>query len=164
MAFSIIGLLIPLLLTVLPIVVGIIMIVVARRHRRAYPSCGACRYDLSGSIGTAIRCPECGAAFADVGVLPPSRMTDRRPLFVTGIILVVFPLLCGGSGVIVSYISYVDAQQARARAATAQQQALQLLQQVQQTAANATPAGDSAESSEGDPADDVVDEDPETPD
>ena len=39
-----------------------------RASRRGHPACGQCGYDVTGSIGTAVRCPECGAAFAEVGL------------------------------------------------------------------------------------------------
>ena len=41
-----------------------------RRSRGDYPSCGRCRFDLTGSLGKSDTCPECGTSVGVAGVRP----------------------------------------------------------------------------------------------
>jgi hypothetical protein len=112
---SFVGLLVIVVLG-LALLAGIVLIVRAKRGGLPFPSCGACRYDLSGTIGSETRCPECGAAFAEAGIVPPHGGPANRRLMWAGIALVIAALGCLGSGVTTSMMSY--------RAAVARQQAL----------------------------------------
>ena len=74
-------------------VVGAVLVFRSIRHGRAYPRCGGCGYDLSGSLTddaagrTSYRCPECGSGFASVGIIPPG--PHRRPaLTIVGLALI----------------------------------------------------------------------------
>ena len=106
------------LIAVIPIgasgVLGIVLILRGCRAGRPYASCGntACRYDLSGTIGHADRCPECGSGFAAVGINPPSKPRNMA-MIVTGLAMVVAPFVLG-TGVVSMVI-------ARNRAVMAQQ-------------------------------------------
>jgi len=62
-------------LLALPLASAIAILWIVQRRRRPYPACGRCRYDVSGSIGSVTRCPECGVAFAEGGILPPRRVS-----------------------------------------------------------------------------------------
>ena len=53
----------------LPLGAGITMLVLSRRGKRSYPACGSCGYDISSSVGSVDRCPECGLQLAE----PPRR-------------------------------------------------------------------------------------------
>ncbi len=107
--------LIPLLIMV---VAGVLLIVFSRARGTAYPSCGRCGYDVSGSIGSVTRCPECGRDFTEVGILPPRR--KRNPFMIgAGVVLIVLPLGCFGSTLLFTRGAAVQATAAR-RAATAQ--------------------------------------------
>ena len=58
---------------VLAMTIGSLVVQYIRQRRNApgHPACGACNYDVTGIIGSAMRCPECGAEFAQVGIVPP---------------------------------------------------------------------------------------------
>lgn len=78
------------------LVIGFILIIAARRGpRTGFPSCGACQYNLSGSVGSVARCPECGADFKEVGITPP-RGASSRTMMIAGIALIVLPITCVG--------------------------------------------------------------------
>ena len=68
-----------LLIPLLGVVGGVALAVRARWKRREYPSCGRCGYDVSRTVGVVARCPECGAAFTEVGIVPPRRRSKPRP-------------------------------------------------------------------------------------
>jgi hypothetical protein len=79
------------------LIAGMYLIIASRRSGggRTYPACGACGYDLSGSVGSVPRCPECGADFKVVGITPPSGRRSK-PMLITGILLLILPLTCAG--------------------------------------------------------------------
>jgi hypothetical protein len=79
-----------------------------------FPSCGKCRYDVTGSIGSATRCPECGSPFAEVGIVRP-RGGHRPLLLIGGLVLVVAAVGCLGTSL--SGLMAFKAQQARSQAA-----------------------------------------------
>jgi transposase-like protein len=117
------GFLVALLIMTALLSAGIVLIVQARRRGVSHPACGECGYDVTATVGTTDRCPECGKPFLEVGITPPGRRT--RPVMLSaGIVMVVLAVGCFGSGV-VAQISYVQAQRARsqAMAAMARQQA-----------------------------------------
>ncbi len=58
----------------------------ARWKRRGYPSCGRCGYDVSRTVGVVARCPECGSAFTEVGIVPPHRRRKPRPALLAWIV------------------------------------------------------------------------------
>ncbi len=108
--------LIPMLIMV---VAGVLLIVFSRARGTAYPSCGRCGYDVSGSIGSVTRCPECGRDFTEVGILPPGR--KRNPFMIgAGVVLIVLPLGCFGSSLLFASATAVQATAAQ-KAAAAQQ-------------------------------------------
>ena len=78
---------------------GIVLLVKSRRGGPDYPSCGACSYDLTGSIGEVSRCPECGVEVAVAGIVPPG---GRRSMarMVIGALLLVISVSCVGAGLL----------------------------------------------------------------
>lgn len=93
--------------TLVPLVLGI-WLIVKSRGGMGYPSCGKCGYDVSGTVGSEIRCPECGAEFTTVGIVPPR--TTNKSMRVTGICLLVIPLTCGGGLVLTGIMSATRAR------------------------------------------------------
>jgi len=83
------------------LIVGIFLIITSRQRGKAYPACGACQYDLSGSVGSVARCPECGADFKTVGISAPAARRNV-PMLVAGIVLLVLPVTCVGGLVLTS--------------------------------------------------------------
>jgi hypothetical protein len=78
---------------------GIVLLVKSRRGGPAYPSCGACGYDMTGSIGEVSRCPECGADVAVAGIVPPGGQRSRARI-VIGSLLVAISVSCVGATLI----------------------------------------------------------------
>lgn len=75
---------------------AVLLIVFSRGKGNSYPACGKCGYDVSGSVGSVTRCPECGLDFTEAGIIPPG--SKRNPfMFVGGIVLLVLTLGCFGS-------------------------------------------------------------------
>ena len=122
---------------VVPLGVGIWLAFRGLRGRHGFPSCGKCGYNVTGSIGSATRCPECGSPFAEVGIARPG---GRYRPFMTigGLILIVFAV--GGVG---TALSAWQAQRARSQAVMIRMQAVG-------TAATTKPAVGDAVSSEED--------------
>lgn len=116
-----------------PVVAGIILIIASRGRGLGYPACGVCKYDLSATIGAASRCPECGAEFAQVGILPPRGR--RKPLLLwAGILLLMAPSSCVGIGL----LRFSQQRMSQARQATiAAQQAAAGAQAASASAASA---------------------------
>lgn len=84
------------LVILVPLIAGILLIVFSRSKGKSYPACGKCGYDISGSVGSVIRCPECGMDFTEAGITPPGG--KRNPfMLVGGILLIVMSLGCVGS-------------------------------------------------------------------
>jgi len=54
---------------ILAIPAAALLIMMKRAPVRNHPACGACGYDVTGSIARVDRCPECGGLFTEVGVL-----------------------------------------------------------------------------------------------
>ncbi len=65
-------------LIVVQVVGGVWLFVRGLRGGTGFPSCGGCGYDLTGSLGSVACCPECGSAFAEVGIDKPG--PQQRPL------------------------------------------------------------------------------------
>ena len=107
--------------------VGLASLLLARGLRTGlpYPSCGnpRCRYDLTGSIGCADRCPECGSRFAEVGITPVGRGRNRA-LIVAGLAVILFPVVIG---LAVSFVMMHQARLEAIRAQAARQAAIQTL-------------------------------------
>ncbi len=78
---------------------GIVLLVKSRHGGFAYPACGGCSYDLTGSIGEVSRCPECGVDVAVAGIVPPG---GRRSMarMVIGALLLVISVSCLGAGLL----------------------------------------------------------------
>lgn len=129
------------LLGIGPLIAGIALILTARTRGKGHPACGRCGYDVTGSIGTVNRCPECGGTFTEVGVLPAGARRSR-PMFWGGVMLLLFPLLNFGLflGIpaVLSYRQLTANQQAvvAQQIAVAQQQALIQAQASQQAVPN----------------------------
>lgn len=161
MASSVLGFLMIFLLLILPIAIGIALILTSRRGGLGFPACGACQYDLSGTVGSSERCPECGALYVKVGILPPHGPKKTIRMW-TGIAMLAVPLTCFGLAVI-PLISYTNqaAMRARAAAAQAQQAALAAQQQAQQQQGQEQQAQDARQQSTDAPPPDA---DPSTVD
>ena len=113
-----------LLILLIPLVLGIILIVKSKPRGRSYPACGRCHYDLSGSVGVAARCPECGADFLEAGIIPPGGR--RNPTMVgVGIVLLLIPITCAGTLAVTATMAYQRRSVANQRAAMAAQAAAQ---------------------------------------
>jgi hypothetical protein len=65
------------------------------RHGRPYPSCGACGYDVSGSVGDVTRCPECGIAFVEGGIVPAR--SSRKRVALIGLAALAVGMSCVGT-------------------------------------------------------------------
>jgi large subunit ribosomal protein L7/L12 len=102
------------------LVFGIVLLVKSRRKSFSYPACGGCHYDLSASVGTATRCPECGKEFTGVGILAPNQKKRSGAMLAWGIVLClvgVSPLpLCCGMGVFMPALGKARAAAAAVRA------------------------------------------------
>ena len=139
-----------------PLAVGILLIVRSRRRGPDHAACGGCGYDVSRTVGTAARCPECGAAFVEVGITPPRGR--RNPIMVVaGVSLVVASVTCFGSGLLAQRAAMAQERAARLaaeRAAVAQQAAMfaQEVAQARQEAAEA--AAEREDVAEDSPPDD----------
>ena len=80
-----------LLLGVLPMAVGILFVVFARRRGPGHAACGKCGYNVRKSIESGSRCPECGSEFADVGITPPQGTGRRNTvMMIVGVLLIVW--------------------------------------------------------------------------
>jgi len=131
-------LLLAMLLTlIVPLIGGIALIIKSRSKGLGFPSCGACQYDLTGTIGTAARCPECGAEFIKVGIVPPTSQRSRS-LFWVGVSLLAVPLTCVGLTLAMALVRGYQATSARQAATMAQQQSLAAQQLQQQNLAAAS--------------------------
>ena len=130
-----------LILMLIMVVGGVLLIVFSRTRGTDYPSCGRCGYDVSGSVGSVTRCPECGCDFTEVGILPPRR--KRNPFMIAGgVVLIVLAVGCVS-------LSLLFATGARVQATAAQKAAAQQTAAAQQAAAaqaaEAEEEGDSQE-------------------
>ncbi len=112
---------------------GVTLIVRSRRGGKEYPACGRCGYDVTATVGGTGRCPECGFALIEVGVLPPRGKAARRdPLMLfTGIAMLLVVTGCAGY-LLVGVVSGHRRFAARQQRVAAQQQAQQQLRQQQQ--------------------------------
>jgi len=119
-ATSMLVFVIALLVILIPLAIGIALVVKSRGKGLGYPACGTCRYDLSASVGTTDRCPECGLLFVTAGIVPPHG--QRQPaLLWMGVALLALSLGCAGTGLFASVLSQRAMQRARAAAAAQQQ-------------------------------------------
>jgi hypothetical protein len=135
MASLLMGFLMLVLFVVLPLIAGAWLIVASRKKGLGFPACGGCQYDLSGTIGAATRCPECGAEFAVVGILAPGGARNRKLLW-SGIVVLMIPITCTGFLALSRFAASQRAAQARVNAVVAQQQQAAVL--LQQQAATST--------------------------
>ncbi len=88
-----IALLASLVFVSVPVVAGIVLIVFGcRMRRRTHAACGKCGYNVAASIESSSRCPECGGAFGDVGILAPQTNNRNRAVLISlGVALVLLP-------------------------------------------------------------------------
>jgi hypothetical protein len=118
-----------------PIVAGIVLIIVSRRRATPFPQCGKCGYNVSASIGTTTRCPECGGEFGVVGIKPTIVRGNPATLWL-GIAMVALPMMCVGTGLAYSLAARSAAQaRAAAQAAAAANAARATAQATQQQSA-----------------------------
>lgn len=82
-----------LLLNVALIVPGLFFVALSRPRTLPHPTCGACNYDVCGSLHFPYQCPECGAGLGAVG-MEGRRARYSRLHFQLGIVLVAIPVLC----------------------------------------------------------------------
>src|SRR5688572_1857227 len=133
---------------VVPLIGGIVLIVKSRRRGLGYPACGTCHYNVTGTVGNATRCPECGADLLTVGVLAPQGQRNTLMLWF-GIVLLAIPLSCAGLNAVAFLIAAPSVRRAQQAAAAARQN--YLAQQQQQAAATQTqPSATSPDQSEND--------------
>ena len=86
---------------VIPLGLGIALILLSRRRGKGYAACGQCGYDVKASIESGSRCPECGSAFAEVGITPPGSGSGRNPyLFIPGLVLITIAVGCVGTSLL----------------------------------------------------------------
>ena len=90
------------LVVVAPLIIGVLLIVKSKGRGPSYPACGGCGYDVSGTVGNAARCPECGKDFVVVGIVPPVGKRNRGMLL-TGVAVLLIPLMCVGGGALVAF-------------------------------------------------------------
>ena len=97
-----------------PLVAIVGLLIWSRKNRaNTFPACGKCGYDVSGSVGSVTRCPECGSAFTEVGIVPPRRRPMRAVFWVTAAVIV---LLAGFIGITMTTAMYQRAVAERQRA------------------------------------------------
>ena len=82
-----------LLLNVALIVPGLLFVALSRPRTLPHPTCGACNYDVCGSLHFPYQCPECGAGLGAVG-MEGRRARYSRLRVQLGIVLIAIPLLC----------------------------------------------------------------------
>jgi len=112
------------ILGVLPLIVGLWLIVIARKKGLGYPACGQCQYDLSGTLDTSTTCPECGSDVKQVGVLAPKPASNKVAMTL-GILLLCVPLTCVGVGLISAFVARMRLDEAQQAATAVQMQAVQ---------------------------------------
>lgn len=110
---------------------GVYLLIRSRSSVEAYPRCGHCGYNLTGSISN--RCSECGRLFIEAGVFVRRARRSRSTLAV-GLILIIIPLVFSfgavATGLIAARATRESAVAAQQRALAAQAQAqLQAVQQ-----------------------------------
>lgn len=120
---SIIGLLVMVLVVVAPLIIGVLLIVKSKGRGPSYPACGGCGYDVTGTVGNAARCPECGKDFVVVGIVPPVGKRNRGMLL-AGVAVLLIPLMCVGGGFFIAFLRIQTAVQSQKAAVIAQQQAV----------------------------------------
>ena len=91
------GLLLLLMCSLGALVIGAVLLVLARSGLRDHPSCGRCGCDVSEAIGSSAQCPGCGLPFAEVGIIAPGRM--RRPALLGAGLGLLIVSLAGLAGV-----------------------------------------------------------------
>ncbi len=115
-------------------VIGLVVLLMVRRSGGDFPACPRCGYDVSATLGSEVRCPECGAAFAEVGIRPPGRDARTTRRAVVALIAVSLALFIG------LLATVATTRYAAARAAQARAQAIAAQAQVQQAATRAAAA------------------------
>lgn len=136
---------------------GGVMLVVRSRRRGSvheYPACGKCGYDVTATVGGTGRCPECGSALIEVGVLAPRGKAGRDRLMLwMGIGMLVLVAGCVGTTIVNGLVMTYHMQRRVAAAqqqAVAKQQAIAAQQQQQQQQAASLPPAETPDKTEGD--------------
>ncbi len=111
-----------LLLLAAVVLAGIVLVVTSRRPGSPFPKCGQCGYNVSASIGTTTRCPECGGGFGVVGITPTVARRNPATLWI-GLGLIIVPTTCIGGGLLASLAAHRAEMAAQIRAAQAAQAA-----------------------------------------
>jgi hypothetical protein len=76
---------------------GLTLMFADRKRRPPHATCGACAYNLTGSLGATTTCPECGSPFETAGV-QPAGTGQRSVRFLVGV-----GLLLAGVAVILTW-------------------------------------------------------------
>ncbi|MHC4947650.1 MAG: hypothetical protein ACYTG1_05245 [Planctomycetota bacterium] len=95
MSIALVVALVMLLALLSALVGGVLLLARSRTGGLGFPACGGCQYDLTGSIGSVTRCPECGGDIAVVGIIPPGGRRNPTRVAV-GVMLVLLSLMCLG--------------------------------------------------------------------
>ena len=107
------------------VIVAVAMAVRLRSKSPNHPACGRCGYDVTATVGHSDRCPECGALFIEVGIVPPAGPTAERRATskVVVVVLVVATLLSSILALGGIFAARASVASARAQALAAQQRA-----------------------------------------
>ena len=88
----IIVMLLELLFVVATTIGGVMLIRSGLGRGPGHPACGGCGYDLSGTVGTETRCPECGTDILTAGIIPSKGRRSRWRIAI-GTTLLLVPLV-----------------------------------------------------------------------
>lgn len=84
---------------------GLVLIGEARKQQAGHPACGRCGYNLIASVGVVRRCPECGADFKTVPIVPIGQAYMRNDLLLMGLGLVLLsPIACCFGSALLTYL------------------------------------------------------------
>ncbi len=117
--------------------IGVLLLLRSRPRGPGHPACGKCGYDVSGSVGSVTRCPECGSFFTEVGILPPRPRRKPVVMLTVGALLIVVVVGCLGTSFSFQLAARAEAQRAQSLAARAMATAAQAQSQAATSQAQA---------------------------